>query len=96
MIITPPHTPEPIRFETLLSLSWTVFRRNWIVALPPVIAMVIMIVCYAAFLGFILAATFSHGASKSMPPGFVGALVAGVLAALQIRRLPIGAILREE
>jgi hypothetical protein len=61
VIVTPPPAPEPIRFETLLSLSWSVFRRNWIVALPPVIAMLIVLAGMGAFAGAVVAAGLARG-----------------------------------
>jgi hypothetical protein len=63
VIVTPPPVPapEPIRFEVLLSQSWTLFRRNWIVAVPPVIGLVIGVLGAAAFVGTIVAAAFAHG-----------------------------------
>jgi hypothetical protein len=57
----PPPAPEPIRFEVLLSQSWTLFRRNWIVALPPVIAFGIIIVAIAAFAAVAVAVVLAHG-----------------------------------
>lgn len=42
-MIAPP-VRDPLAFDALLSSSWALFRRNWIVALPPVIAMVIAII----------------------------------------------------
>jgi hypothetical protein len=41
VIIAPP--PAPIGFDTLLSRSWALFKTNWIVALPPVIAGVVSV-----------------------------------------------------
>lgn len=73
MIITTP-PPEPIRFETLLSLSWAVFRRNWIVALPPVIALGLIIAGYALFVGFIFIGASAHGGLQKASPSFGGAL----------------------
>ena len=61
MIVTPPPAPEPIRFETLLSLSWSVFKRNWIVALPPVIAMLIVLAAMGAFAGAFIATGLARG-----------------------------------
>jgi hypothetical protein len=72
--MTPP-IPEPIRFETLLSLSWTVFRRNWIVALPPVIAMGLIVAGYAAFISLLIVGTLAHGGMENASPSFGGALV---------------------
>jgi hypothetical protein len=56
-----PPAPEPIRFEVLLSHSWTLFRRNWIVALPPVIAFGVILVAIAAFAAAAVAVVLAHG-----------------------------------
>ena len=34
---------DPLAFDTLLSSSWALYRRNWIVSLPLFIAVAIMI-----------------------------------------------------
>ena len=85
MIVTPPAAPapEPIRFEVLLSLSWKLFRSNWIVALPPVIAMLISIACTVALFAALAVAGIAHGAFRpNAPPpdsGYVWMLLFGVL-----------------
>ena len=61
MIVTPPPVPEPIRFEVLLSRSWSLFRRNWVVAAPPVIAMLIGVAGAAALIGAFVAGAFVAG-----------------------------------
>lgn len=83
MIVTPPPLPEPIRFEVLLSQSWSVFRRNWIVAVPPVIATLIGLAGAAALVGELVAGALARGLFErhSPPPDgeFVGMLLTGVL-----------------
>ena len=83
MIVTPPPMPEPIRFEVLLSQSWSLFRRNWIVAVPPVIATLIGLAGAAALVGALVAGAIARGLFEphARPPdgGFVGMLLAGVL-----------------
>jgi hypothetical protein len=74
VIVTPPPVPEPIRFEVLLSQSWSLFKRNWVVALPPVIAMLIGVAGTAAYAGAIIAGALVHGVfRRNAPPdgGFV-------------------------
>ena len=61
MIAMPPPPPEPIRFEVLLSQSWALFRRNWIVALPPVIAFGIILLVLAAFAAVAVIVVLAHG-----------------------------------
>ena len=75
MIVTPPLAPEPIRFEVLLSQSWTLFRRNWIVALPPVIAMLIGLLGAGAWIAFVATAALSRRGLDHASDGFVGGVV---------------------
>lgn len=83
MIVTPPPVPEPIRFEVLLSQSWSLFRRNWIVAVPPVIAMLIGLAGAAALVGALVAGAIARGLfERHAPPpdgGFVGTILTGWL-----------------
>ena len=84
MIVTPPvPAPEPIRFEVLLSQSWALFRRNWIVALPPVIVMLVGVAATAAFIGAIVAGALAHGVlfQRIAPPDgkFVTLVLTGSL-----------------
>jgi hypothetical protein len=51
-MITPP-LRDPLAFDALLSSSWALFRRNWIVALPPVIAAIIIVAVIAVLGGAI-------------------------------------------
>lgn len=87
MIVTPP-APEPIRFETLLSLAWSVFRRNWIVALPPVIAMLIVFAAMGAFAGTVVALSLAHGGlgrgASPFGPGVVVSYLVLVAAMLVV------------
>jgi hypothetical protein len=76
---------EPMSLETVLSGSWTLFRRNWIVTLPMVfvtiglfVALVIVVVV-AAVSG--LATTTAKGVPS---PGFVAALAVGYLICLAL------------
>ena len=56
--------PGPIGFDTLLSRSWTLFRRNWIVALPPVIAGVIVILALMVLVAVFVVAALAAGGLK--------------------------------
>jgi hypothetical protein len=87
VIVTPPPAPEPIRFETLLSLSWSVFRRNWIVVLPPVIAMLIAFGAMGAFVGVLVVRGSARGLLEpgaSPPSGVVVSYLALVVAMLVV------------
>jgi len=84
VIATPPPAPAPVPLERLLSLSWALFKRNWIVALPPVIAFVIIGAAFAALVGgfvvAVLAHGVGHGASRLVGPSLAGLLGFGVLS----------------
>ena len=84
MIVTPPPVPEPIRFEVLLSQSWALFRRNWIVALPPVIALLIGVALMAALVGALVAAGFAHGLFARHAPAPDGGFVLTLFAVIVI------------
>lgn len=51
----------PIGFDTLLSRAWTLFRRNWIVALPPLIAGFITMAGAAVFFAVVVVAALASG-----------------------------------
>ena len=76
--------PDPIGFDTLLSRSWQVFRRNWIVALPPIIVGVVTIAgAVVAGVIVVVAALANHGldhpSSRLAVPIVAGYLVFMVL-----------------
>jgi hypothetical protein len=74
VIATPPPPappPEPIRFEALLAQSWTLFRRNWIVALPPVIGFGLILIAIVAFTAAIVVTALHHGSFTRTGNGFV-------------------------
>jgi hypothetical protein len=77
-ITTLPEPPGPVPFDKLFTQSWQVFRRNWIVALPPVVAGIVVLVGVVAFLVAItvaaLAGALGHGSSAAS-----GALVLAYL-----------------
>ena len=76
MIATPPPAPAPVPLERLLSYSWALFKRNWIVALPPVIAFLIIGAAFAALVGGFVVALLTHGvghgASRLIGPSLAG------------------------
>lgn len=51
----------PIGLDTLLSRTWALFRRNWIVALPPIIAGLLTVVAIAAWAAYFIVAAIAHG-----------------------------------
>jgi hypothetical protein len=65
-MIEPP-VRDPLAFDALLSSSWALFRRNWIVALPPVIAAGIIIVAAVALAAVALAIVFATGSAQHQP-----------------------------
>ncbi len=80
MIYTPPPAPEPIRFEQLLALSWALFRRNWIIALPPIIAMAIILIGVVWLFAVIFAAAYANGGlERGGSPSIGAAFIVGYL-----------------
>ncbi|HZX68392.1 MAG TPA: hypothetical protein VFE70_05885 [Candidatus Elarobacter sp.] len=77
--------PEPSAFEKLLSASWTLFRRNWIVAAPMFIAAFVILAAVVAFAGIALAIAVSSGFfSQQHAPsgGFIALIVVFYLVLL--------------
>ena len=68
----------PIGFDTLLSRSWALFRRNWIVALPPLIAGFITIAGAAVFIAVATVALLASG-PRHPSASLGGAFVASYL-----------------
>jgi hypothetical protein len=55
--------PAPIEFGALFAQSWELFKRNWIVSLPPIIAGFLATIIMAAFaVALVVGAIASHGA----------------------------------
>ena len=79
MIVTPPPAPEPIRFDTLLAQSWTLFRSNWIVALPPVIGFGLVLVVAVAYIAVMILTALAHGWLEHGANGFFRTFVLGYL-----------------
>lgn len=53
--MTQPPPAAPLGFETLLSSSWAMFKRNWIVSAPFVMVAFVMIVLLGVFVGVAVA-----------------------------------------
>ncbi|HEY0615617.1 MAG TPA: hypothetical protein VGC96_13280 [Candidatus Elarobacter sp.] len=81
---TAPPSPAPIGFNDLLSRSWALFKRNWAIALPPVIATMIFLVMIGAFTAAIVVAAIAKaGAPRaSGTDAFIGLMVLGLLLCL--------------
>jgi hypothetical protein len=82
-ITTLPEPPGPVPFDKLFARSWQVFKRNWIVALPPVIAGVVMVIGVVGFLVAFAAAAFA-GAIGRGSSAAIGGLVLGYLVFIVI------------
>ncbi|GAC1457888.1 MAG: hypothetical protein PVSMB8_14440 [Vulcanimicrobiaceae bacterium] len=71
--------PTPFGLDTLLSRSWALFQRNWIVAVPPVIAGVVSIAGFAALLALLAVTAIARGGlahpSQSVGGVFIAACV---------------------
>ena len=68
--------PGPVPFDKVFAQSWAVFKRNWIIALPPVIAIVLVMSGFAVFLVAIAVAAFAAGIGHASSSA-IGALVLG-------------------
>jgi hypothetical protein len=73
---------DPLAFDALLSASWALFRRNWIVALPPVIAMCVWLVGIVLLVGVGVALAIAGGVKQHEPSGSLIGLVAVVYVLL--------------
>jgi len=83
-VVRPP-APEPVRFEALLSLSWAVFRRNWIVALPPFIVLATYVVISALYFAGLYWWSVAHGGiAKPVPNENVFWVITGAYALLVV------------
>ena len=77
-ITTLPEPPGPVPFDKLFARSWQVFKRNWIVALPPIIAGIVTVIGVVVFLVAIAAAAFASAVGHATSAA-IGALVLGYL-----------------
>jgi hypothetical protein len=62
-MIAPP-VRDPLAFDALLSSSWALFRRNWIVALPLVIAAFVIIVAVVILAAVAIAIAVATGSTQ--------------------------------
>ena len=80
--MTTVQAPEPARFEAILSRTWALFKPNWTIALPPLIA-IIVIVIGAAALGA-ASVVAAVGASATRNSHGAEGLVAGLIVAVLV------------
>lgn len=79
---TPPPPPTgPVAFDKVFAQSWAVFRQNWTIALPPVIAGVVIVAGVIVFLVVIAAAAFAAATGHAVSSA-IGAMVLGYCAFL--------------
>ena len=71
--------PPPLSLEALLSRTWSIFRRNWIIALPPLIAMIAIMVALVVIVIVCVAAAIAHGNPDHWSGGFIATLVGAYL-----------------
>src|ERR1700726_1114643 len=68
--------PAPIEFGALFTRSWELFKRNWIVALPPIVAGFVAIILIAAFavaaIAGAVAANAAHNAWRDYADWAIG------------------------
>jgi hypothetical protein len=72
--------PDPLAFGELLSRSWALFKRNWIVALPMVIAVGVMIVAFVVFAVIVIATLARSNNFSQLSSRTIAGLVIGYLA----------------
>jgi hypothetical protein len=79
--VTTVPAPEPVRFDAVLSRTWALFKPNWTIALPPVIAFVIIMVGAGVLTAATVVAVLGTAATRHAAPdgGFVAGLVLGIL-----------------
>jgi len=82
----------PLAFDALLSASWALFRRNWIVAAPMFIAAFGILAALAVFAGIAIAIAVSAGlfAQQQAPSGGFIALIVVFYLVLLIGGIALG------
>jgi hypothetical protein len=74
---------KPMSLETILSGSWTLFRRNWIIALPMVFVTIGLFVAIVIVVAVAAASGLATTTAKGVPSsGWVAALAVGYLICL--------------
>lgn len=71
--------PGPVPFDKLFVQSWVVFRRNWIVALPPLIAGVVVFTAVGVLVAATIVWAIAESAHRSTS-GMAAGLAFGYLA----------------
>lgn len=83
-VTTPPPPPGPVPFDQLFSHSWQVFRRNWTIALPPVIAGIVTMVGFLTFVVLIAVAAFASAIGGRVNGSAIASLALGYCAFLVV------------
>ena len=78
---------EPIAFDRLLAQSWALFKQNWIVAAPPLIAGGVVLVTLAVLAAF-AAAALTAGKDVNHPSGSTIVLLVGAYLLFAVVALP--------
>jgi hypothetical protein len=78
--VTTVAAPDPMAFDKLLSSSWALFKRNWIVALPPIIAVAVFLAAVGVLAVIVIAALAGSKSLTQAPGGAVAAILFGYLA----------------
>jgi len=82
--VTTAPVPHTIALEALLRQSWALFRRNWTIALPPLIAGAALVVVAAVLIAVCVAAAIGHGNPEHWSGGFIAMLVGAYLLFLAL------------
>jgi hypothetical protein len=77
--VTTAPAPKPLALDALLNGSWALFKRNWIVALPPFIAAAALMVVLVILVIVCVTAAIAHGNPDRWSGGFITMLVGAYL-----------------
>jgi hypothetical protein len=71
--------PAPVEFGPLFAQSWQLFKRNWIVSLPPIIAGIVLSLLFAAFAVTIIVGAFQSRDAKLTESFGAFAILGGIV-----------------
>jgi len=77
--VTSAPAPAPVDLNTLLTRSWALFKRCWIIVLPPFIAAAAIIVVLIVLVVVCVVAAVAHGNPDHWSGGFIAMLAGAYL-----------------
>lgn len=94
MTIATAPPPPPVEFGAVFSRAWKVFKENWIVALPPIIAGVAAMVVVGIFIALMIAvigvsalgamSSHGHAPARGAVAGLVGIVLLGTIVLIVV------------